>query len=111
MVTEILSATTSLAAMPVKESDSQEPRQAAASKAPEKATQKQVDEIVHNLNKSMQDLGTQVSFSVDSDTKHVVIKVIDAATKEVVRQIPPENMLRLSENIRELLGVMVDQSV
>jgi flagellar protein FlaG len=111
MVTEISSV---IVTAPVQENDSQEFRQAtpvANSKATEKPSQKQVDELVHNLNKSMQDMGTQVSFSVDRDTKHVVIKVIDTVTKEVVRQIPPEEMLRVSENIRKLIGVRVDQTI
>ncbi|HVN48214.1 MAG TPA: flagellar protein FlaG [Bacteroidota bacterium] len=108
----VVNATTST--MPVKENDSQETMQANAaanSKASNNLNRKQADDLVKDLNKSMQQMGTQVAFSVDSDTKHVVIKVIDTATKEVIRQIPPEEILRVSENIKKLLGVRVDQAV
>jgi flagellar protein FlaG len=113
MVTEISSMTATPAPAPAKENDSQESTQAnpvSNSKVPKKPSREQVDGLVHDLNKSMQEMGTRVSFSIDSDTKRTVIKVIDTATKEVVRQIPPEAMLRVSENITKLLGLMVDRA-
>jgi flagellar protein FlaG len=112
MVTEISSATAATATAPVKENDFQESPQAnpvSNSKVTKKPSREQVDGLVHDLNKSMQEMGTRVSFSVDRNTNRTIIKVIDITTKEVVRQIPPEAMVRLSENITKLLGLMVDQ--
>ncbi len=114
MATEILSVTTTTPTVSVMENDSHETRQ--TNPGPNKnattnSSQKQIEDLVHDLNKSMQDMDTQISFSVDNDTKHVVIKVIDTATNEIIRQIPPEEILRVSENIKKLLGVRVDQAV
>jgi flagellar protein FlaG len=113
MVTEVSSVTTTMATTPARENDSQESAQTnpvVHSTATKKPNKDQIDGMVHDLNKSMQEIGTHVSFSVDTETNRTIIKVIDTTTKEVVRQIPPENMLRVSENITKLLGLMVDQA-
>lgn len=46
----------------------------------------------------------ELSFSVHEKTGTVVVKVIDRASKEVIRQIPAEEMLRLAERMQELEG-------
>jgi flagellar protein FlaG len=40
--------------------------------------------------------GREVTFSVDPATKQPVVKVIDTATKEVIRQLPPEYLLQIA---------------
>ena len=56
-------------------------------------------------------LNSQVSFQVDEDTGRTVIRVIDPETKEVLRQIPPETMLRLMARMTQMLGELVDETV
>lgn len=46
----------------------------------------------------------ELSFSVHDKTGTVVVKVIDRESKEVIRQIPAEEMLRLAERMQELEG-------
>lgn len=46
----------------------------------------------------------ELSFSVHEKTGTVVVKVIDRESKEVIRQIPAEEMLRLAERMQELEG-------
>ena len=66
--------------------------------------------IVKELNDAVQIINTNLSFSVDEPTGKTVIKVINADTKEVIRQIPPEDMLRVAARIKDLLGVLFDKS-
>lgn len=40
--------------------------------------------------------GREVTFSVDPATKQPVVKVIDTATKEVIRQLPPAYLLQVA---------------
>jgi flagellar protein FlaG len=40
--------------------------------------------------------GREVTFSVDPTTKQPVVKVIDTATKEVIRQLPPAYLLQIA---------------
>lgn len=42
---------------------------------------------------------SELTFSVDRDTRRPVMKIIDRETKEVIQQIPPEYVLRLAEEL------------
>ena len=44
----------------------------------------------------------QLNFSIDEGSDKQVVKVTDAESGEVIRQIPSEEILRLSERLREL---------
>jgi flagellar protein FlaG len=44
----------------------------------------------------------QLSFSVDEDSNKQVVKVTDVVTGEVIRQIPSEEVLKLSERLQDL---------
>ncbi len=46
----------------------------------------------------------RILFSVDMLTRRTIIKVVDPETNEVVRQIPPEEALRISRMISRLRG-------
>lgn len=52
-------------------------------------------------------------FSVDKDSGRTVIRVIDPATHEVLRQIPAEEILRMSKNLDEMIarlkGLLIDR--
>jgi flagellar protein FlaG len=53
--------------------------------------------------------GRTIEFSIDSDSNRVIIKVKSADTGEVVRQIPPDDYLKLVAQFKELYGVLFDQ--
>jgi len=65
---------------------------------------------VQELNAAMKVVNTRLSFSIDNITKQTVVTVTDDQTHEVIRQIPSEEMLKVSERIAELLGVLFDHA-
>ena len=50
----------------------------------------------------------QLQFHLDEATGRVVAEVVDRATGEIVRQVPPEHVLRIAMYVRMLLGQQVD---
>jgi len=64
----------------------------------------QVNEAVSQLNKSVQAKSQGLEFSVDSDTKRTVVKVIDQSTKEVLRQIPSPEALEIAKSLESTSG-------
>lgn len=66
--------------------------------------------LVEEMNRAARALNARVSFSIDPRTEKVVIRVIDGETNEVLRQIPPEEMLRVAAQMQQLLGVLIDTS-
>ena len=74
-------------------------------KAPE--TKLDIDEAVRDINESLQMLRRhESSFSVDEELDRIIIRTINADTKELIRQIPTEDALRLSKKMREMVGLL-----
>ncbi len=44
----------------------------------------------------------------NNDTDQLVVKVVDSKTDEVIRQIPPEELMALTKHLNELRGNIVD---
>jgi flagellar protein FlaG len=65
----------------------------------------QAENLAQDLQKLAQQLHRELNFRVDGDTGKVVIRVIDAATEEVLRQIPSESALALQQKLAELQDV------
>lgn len=61
-----------------------------------------VEKEVQNLQEFSKLQGWTVNFSVEKDLDQVVIKVVDAETKSMIRQIPSEELLAISKRIKEL---------
>jgi flagellar protein FlaG len=66
-------------------------------------------ELVGQLNDELKIFNTRIAFSIDEKTKKTVVKIIDENKNEVIRQVPPDYLLKISERISELLGVLVDE--
>lgn len=60
-----------------------------------------VDEAVANLNAYMQNMARDLQFSINEDTGHTIITVLNRETQEVIRQIPPEVVLSLAKTLSE----------
>jgi len=52
-----------------------------------------------------------MKLEVNKDADRIVVKIIDKDNGEVIRQIPPEEIVNLIKNMNEFLGVFLDQKV
>jgi flagellar protein FlaG len=62
-----------------------------------------VSKVVEQLNRYVQSVSRDLSFSVDEATGRTVIRVLDSATQQVIREIPPENA-RVLARMMEAMG-------
>jgi flagellar protein FlaG len=69
-----------------------------------------VSGAVERLNELMGGRERSLKFDVDEASGRTVITVINPITKEVVRQIPPEELLAIAHTL-ERLGSLIDMSV
>lgn len=67
-------------------------------------------EAIQRLNDMMRESSRNLNFSMDEATDRVVITVKNANTGEVVRQIPDATFLRVSHNLENLKGVLLNES-
>ena len=54
---------------------------------------------VDNINKTLKETSSNLQFSVDTDTKKLVVKLIDTETADVIRQFPSKEMLAIARSI------------
>lgn len=67
-----------------------------------------VKEAVSRLNQYVQTLRRDLEFRVDDSTQQVVVTVVDPQTREVIRQIPSEEVLAVARNLEQVQGVILD---
>jgi len=72
-------------------------------------SQKELDSAVKTANKFMLALSQNLQFSIDKDTEKVVVKLVDNSTKEVVKQIPSEEMLAIAKALDKFQGLLVKE--
>jgi flagellar protein FlaG len=66
-----------------------------------KPTDADVDGAIQRLSDYVQSAKRDLLFSVDKDTGRTVIQVLDSETKDVIRQIPPDEILALARRLQD----------
>ena len=66
-------------------------------------------EAVDTINRKLQDSSQGLRFSVDNDSGRVVVRVVDTATDQTIRQIPSEVAIEISQSLEKLQGLLVRQ--
>lgn len=69
-----------------------------------------VSAALKKINDSMTASSQSLEFSIDDDSKDIVVKVIDQNTKEVVRQIPSKEALEIAKSLDKMRGLLIDQT-
>lgn len=66
-----------------------------------RAEQVQLIRAVEKLNEArVFGQNSELTFSVDRETRRPVMKIVDRETQEVIQQIPPEYVLRLAADFK-----------
>jgi len=74
----------------------------------EEENKAQPEELLNQIKALTEDGLYSVRFERDKNSEEVVVKVVDQNTDEVIRQIPPEELLKLTQHLAELTGNIVD---
>jgi flagellar protein FlaG len=67
------------------------------------ASNQALADAVDQLNSKIQNLNRNLEFSINQDSGGVLVKVVDANTREVIRQIPSEEAVVLARNIDQYM--------
>lgn len=73
----------------------------AASERHDEGQKEDVAHAVRDINEFFQMVRRTLQFSLDDESGRVVVKIKDAETDEVIRQIPSEDILRLARYLGE----------
>jgi flagellar protein FlaG len=69
-----------------------------------------LETAVKKLNDLVAPALQTVQFSLDAESERMVVKVVDTASKQVLRQIPNEEVLAMSKTLDKLQGLMIRQT-
>ncbi len=92
-----------LLAQPLRSGQTEEERPAARV-----ATHEQVKAAVEQIESYLKASRRELQFQVDEDSGDVVVQVRDAATGEVIRQIPGEDAVRMARALQENGAMFLD---
>ena len=60
-------------------------------------------------NSFLRSSGSHIQFAFHDKAKELMVEVIDDATKEVIKTIPPKELLDLAAKIGDLVGALLDR--
>ena len=72
---------------------------------------KQVQQSLEDINKVLTGFSISVQFQIDPDYKELIVKVVDQDTGKLIRQIPTEEVVKMSKAMDNLKGLLFAQSV
>ncbi len=85
------------------------PAQSAAT-APSPTGSDDVRKAAKQVNEALKGTASSdLQFSVEGNNKDVVVRVVDSQTKELIRQIPSEEMVAMSKALDNLSGLLIQQ--
>jgi len=72
-------------------------------------TRDTVAKAAEQIQSFVKTMGRDLSFSIDTTTGYHVVKVVNPATGEVIRQLPSPELLKIAQSMSELKNALVSQ--
>ena len=84
------------------------PAQPASSQPPQLSAEA-ARQAAREINDYIKSSSANVEFTVDSESDRVVVRVVDSANNQTIRQIPSEEMLAISHSLDKMAGLLIKQ--
>jgi flagellar protein FlaG len=68
----------------------------------------EVKQAAAELDKALQQQSSDLSVSVDETTGTMVVRITDSSTGEVVKQIPPKQLMEANVSMNKIVGLLID---
>lgn len=68
-----------------------------------------INKAIEKANRTMAIEHRQLEFRIHEKTNEIMVRVVDAETMEVLREIPPEKLLDMFASMLEMAGLLVDE--
>jgi flagellar protein FlaG len=72
---------------------------------------KDLGQIQDATNDLLAQMNIQLDFEKNRELEAVVVKVRNRESGEVIREIPPEEMLRIAKRMEEMSGMLLDKEI
>ena len=71
----------------------------------------EVKQAVKDIQEFVSTVTTDLRFTVDKETGRTIVSVVDSKTKQIVRQIPSEEIMKIARNIDRMQGLLFSDRV
>lgn len=68
-----------------------------------------MQQVVDSINSRLQPVVGNIQFSVDQDSGHTLIKIVDKQTQTVLLQIPSQQALEIAKELGKLQGLLIKE--
>jgi flagellar protein FlaG len=75
------------------------------------ADNRKIKDAIDKMNADMRFKRTGCEFTYHEECNRVSIKLYDVTTKEVIREIPSEDTIKMLEKLNEIAGLMIDEKM
>ncbi len=85
-----------------------------AKSAPEEAyvlSSRDIQHAVVQMNELAKVSNHRLSFTLDYETNDIIVKVIDAETDKVIKELPAVELQKLHKSIKEAVGLLIDKLI
>jgi flagellar protein FlaG len=79
--------------------------------AESKPKQSEIDLVMKSLVQAAGIFNKRLRYSINEELGLVVVKVIDADTDKVIKELPEEEMQRLMVRLKQAIGLLVDETI
>jgi flagellar protein FlaG len=76
----------------------------------EPPTSEQLQQYLRELQTITSALNRRLRFDYNEELEQLIVKVIDANTDKVIKELPPEELQRVHIRIREAIGILIDET-
>ena len=70
-----------------------------------------LEQAVSKVKEAFQQSGSQLQIEVDPDLERVIVKILKGDSGEVIRQIPPKEVIDIAKNLAGTKGVLFEEHV
>ena len=63
------------------------------------------------INEQLKSSNSSIQFSIDDKSNEIIVRIVDRDTGEVIRQIPPESIVRPRDSMRDMSGLFVEKKI
>ncbi len=74
-----------------------------------KNIKQQLNNTIKHLNEHMKSLDTNVTFGFNDKIDVMFVNVMERSTGKIIRKIPTEEAMKLSEKMKEIVGMIFDK--
>ena len=94
----------------VQQSDAAKEQKADDKQKTNKLDEKSVSQMTKELNKLMSSINCDLEFQYHKEVNVMSVKMVDKNTQEVIKEYPPEDMIKGMIKAREWIGAFLDRN-